>query len=74
LGGTGKNMLAGGLGRRIRAFRLRDVNPHRDIRLTCRIELQLHDEDNVLHVSATLEDGNVLWSSPIYLLTRPQTP
>jgi len=73
LGGPGKNMLAGGLGRRIRAFRLRDVNPHRDIRLTCRIELR-HDEDNVLHVSATLEDGNVLWSSPIYLLTRPQTP
>ena len=66
-------MLAGGLGRRIRAFRLPDVNPHRDVRLTCRIELR-HAEDNVLHISATLEDCNVLWSSPIYLFTRSQTP
>ena len=67
-------MLAGGVGRRTHAFRLPDVKPTPRHPLTCRIELQLHDEDNVLHVSATLEDGNVLWSSPIYLLTRPQTP
>jgi hypothetical protein len=24
-------------------------------------------EDNALYIRATLEDGNVLWSSPIYL-------
>ena len=36
--------------------RLPDVTRYRDIRLTCRTELR-HDEDNVLHVSATLEDG-----------------
>jgi len=49
------------------------VTRYRDIRLTCRTELR-QDEDNVLHVSATLEDGNVLWSSPIYLPTQPQRP
>ena len=58
---------AGGLGRRIRAFRLPDANPHRHVRLSRRIPLR-RDEDNALYVRVTLEDGNVLWSSPIYLL------
>jgi hypothetical protein len=62
---------AGGLGRRIRAFRLPDVNPHRHIRLKRRIALR-KDEDNAVYVRATLEDGNVLWSSPIYLLIGEQ--
>jgi hypothetical protein len=58
---------AGGLGRRIRAFRLPDRNPHHHIRLARRIPLR-RDEDNALYARATLEDGNVLWSSPIYLI------
>lgn len=57
---------AGGLGRRIRVFRLPDTNPHRHVRLTRRVTLR-HDEDNALYIRATLEDGNVIWSSPIYL-------
>ena len=57
---------AGGLGRRIRCFRLPDVNPHRHVRLTRRVPLR-RDEDNALYIRATLEDGNVVWSSPIYL-------
>jgi hypothetical protein len=58
---------AGGLGRRIRAFRLPDTNPHRRIRIERRIPLH-RGEDNALYVRATLEDGNVLWSSPVYLI------
>ncbi|WP_439594353.1 DUF3604 domain-containing protein [Falsiroseomonas sp.] len=58
---------AGGLGRRIRAFRLPDVNPHRAIRLSRRLTLR-RDEDNAFYIRATFEDGNVLWSSPIYVI------
>jgi hypothetical protein len=60
---------AGGLGRRMRTFRLPDANPHRHVRLSRRIPLR-RDEDNALYVRVTLEDGNVLWSSPIYLLVN----
>ena len=60
---------AGGLGRRIRAFRLPDRNPHLAIRQTRRVALR-HGEDNALYIRATLEDGNVLWSSPIYLIRK----
>ena len=60
---------AGGLGRRIRTFRLPDENPHRHVRLSRRIPLR-RDEDNALYVRVTLEDGNVLWSSPIYLIVN----
>jgi hypothetical protein len=60
---------AGGLGRRIRAFRLPDANPHRHVSLRRRIPLR-RDEDNALYIRVTLEDGNVLWSSPIYLIAN----
>ena len=53
---------AGGLRRRIRAFRLPDANPHLHVRLSRRIALR-RDEDNALYVRVTLEDGNVLWST-----------
>ncbi len=58
---------AGGLGRRVRAFRLPDTNPHHTVRHGLRVALR-QDEDNALFIRATLEDGNVLWSSPIYLI------
>jgi hypothetical protein len=58
---------AGGLGRRLRAFRLPDENPHRAIRRILRVPLR-RDGDNALFLRATFEDGNVLWSSPIYLI------
>jgi hypothetical protein len=58
---------AGGLGRRIRAFRLPNANPHRAVRLSRRLPL-CQGADNALYIRATLEDGNVLWSSPIYLI------
>jgi hypothetical protein len=58
---------AGGLGRRIRAFRLPNANPHRAVRLSRRLPLR-QGADNALYIRATLEDGNILWSSPIYLI------
>jgi hypothetical protein len=58
---------AGGLGRRIRAFRLPDANPHRTLRLSRRVALK-QAGDNALYLRITLEDGAVLWTSPIYLI------
>jgi hypothetical protein len=59
---------AGGLGRRIRAFRLPDVNPHRAAAQSRRVALT-PAADNAFYIRATFEDGNVLWSSPIYAIT-----
>ena len=58
---------AGGLGRRIRVFRLPEENPHNRLRLERRIPL-VKGRDNALYVRITLEDGHVIWSSPIYLV------
>jgi hypothetical protein len=57
---------AGGLGRRVRLFRLPESNPHRRMTVARSIELK-PEGDNPLYVRATLEDGHVAWSSPIYL-------
>ncbi|MDE0309769.1 MAG: DUF3604 domain-containing protein [Acidiferrobacterales bacterium] len=56
----------GGIDRRIRVFRLPDVNPNNSERLERRIRLH-NDRDNALYVRITLEDGHVAWSSPIYV-------
>lgn len=58
---------AGGLGRRIRTFRLPDANPHLGLRLSRRVALK-PSGDNALYLRVTLEDGAVLWTSPIYLI------
>jgi hypothetical protein len=57
---------AGGIGRRIRLFRLPDRNPHRSLRLSRRIRLR-DVGDNALYVCLTQEDGHLIWSSPIYI-------
>ena len=57
---------AGGIGRRIRVFRLPDENPHRQLRLSRRIPLK-STGDNALYVCLTQEDGHLAWSSPIYV-------
>ena len=57
---------AGGLGRRIRAFRLPDANPH----LACAFERDIAiapQGDTPVYVRVTLENGHQAWSSPIYL-------
>lgn len=60
---------AGGLGRRIRVFRLPDANPHRRFRLERQVPLQ-DAGDNALFLRATLESGAVIWSSPVYLIRQ----
>jgi len=57
---------AGGIGRRIRVFRLPDENPYRRLKLSRRIRLE-KTGDNALHVCLTQEDGHLIWSSPIYV-------
>ena len=56
----------GGIERRIRVFRLPDVNPHTALTFERRIALR-DDGDNALYVRVTHEDGHYAWSSPIYL-------
>lgn len=58
-------MKAGGLERKLRAFRLPEDNPHRT--LSSELEITLKpDGDNPLWVCVTTEDGFQAWSSPIY--------
>ena len=57
----------GGIKRQIRVFRLPDENHERRARLERRIDLE-HDHDNALYACITQEDGNLIWSSPIYII------
>jgi hypothetical protein len=60
---------AGGIRRRIRVFRMPDENPHHHIRIERDIEL-VDGHDNALYVCIVQEDGNLAWSSPIYVFRR----
>jgi hypothetical protein len=66
IGGDDLVFDAGGIGRRIRVFRLPDENPHRTLQLSRRIRLR-QQRDNALYVCVTQEDGHLIWSSPIYV-------
>ncbi len=57
---------AGGIGRRIRIFRLPDDNAHRRVSIERRMALK-EVGDNALYVCLTQEDGHRIWSSPIYI-------
>ncbi|MCZ6488365.1 MAG: DUF3604 domain-containing protein [Gammaproteobacteria bacterium] len=57
---------AGGLGRKLRVYRLPDENPHKAVSIERKIAL-VDDRDNALYVRITQEDGHVIWSSPIYV-------
>ncbi len=56
---------AGGLGRKVRFFRLPAENPHRRMAVARSIEIKPKG-DNPIFVRLTQEDGHVAWSSPIY--------
>jgi hypothetical protein len=58
---------AGGLGRRIRVFRLPDQNTHRSVEIERQISL-VNGRDNALYIRIIQEDGHVIWSSPIYVI------
>ncbi len=57
---------AGGLGRRIRVFRLPDKNRYQRVELERRIAL-VNDRDNAVYIRIVQEDGHLIWSSPIYV-------
>jgi hypothetical protein len=59
---------AGGIGRRIRVFRMPDVNENRKLRIERTISLR-SKRDNALYVCLTQEDGHLVWSSPIYIFS-----
>jgi hypothetical protein len=58
----------GGIKRRLRVFRLPDDNPTRAVKFERRISLT-DRHDNALYVCVTQEDGHLVWSSPIYLIS-----
>jgi len=49
---------------------LPDANPHRRFVLEQEIPLT-GGRDNPLHVCVTTEDGHQAWSSPIYVVPKP---
>ncbi len=57
----------GGIDRRIRVYRLPDVNPYYSISLKRQFELN-PNQDDAFYVRVTFEDGHYAWSSPIYLI------
>lgn len=60
---------AGGIKRRIRVFRMPDANPHHHVDIEREVAL-VDDHDNALYVCLVQEDGNLAWSSPIYVVPR----
>lgn len=61
---------AGGLERRLRVFRLPDVNPACSFEFERVVEIA-PEGDTPIYVRVTLENGHQSWSSPIYLYRRP---
>ena len=59
-------MEAGGLERRLRIFRLPEVNPHCSLQRDVEVTLKPRG-DNPLWVCVTTEDGFQAWSSPIFV-------
>jgi hypothetical protein len=57
---------AGGIKRQIRVFRLPEDNPHRRLQIERRVKLASVG-DNAFYVCMTLEDGHLVWSSPVYV-------
>jgi hypothetical protein len=57
---------AGGLGRRLRLFRLPDRNDTWRMRFAQPVRLR--PGDNPLYIRLTQEDGHQAWSSPIYMI------
>lgn len=58
---------AGGIGRRVRVFRLPDDNGAMRLDVERRIALK-SGADDALYVCLTQEDGHQVWSSPIYVI------
>lgn len=62
-------MEAGGLARKLRVFRLPEINPYREMVAQAEVFLKPIG-DNPLWVCVTTEDGFQAWSSPIFLYNK----
>lgn len=60
---------AGGIKRRIRVFRMPDENAHHHVDIEREVAL-VDGHDNAFYVCLVQEDGNLAWSSPIYVVGR----
>jgi hypothetical protein len=57
-----------GIKRRMRVFRMPDVNDTFSVKLSRRIPR--NQTEDAIYICITLEDGNLVWSSPTYLLRQ----
>ncbi|MGP1678601.1 MAG: DUF3604 domain-containing protein [Burkholderiales bacterium] len=58
---------AGGINRRVRIYRLPDVNVHK--RMKAKVRVPLHaGKDNAIYLRATTETGFYVFSSPVYVV------
>ena len=64
---------AGGLEKRLRVFRLPDLNSYRHLVLRRRIPIRKAG-DTRPYICVTQEDGHRAWSSPLYLFRNRQSP
>ena len=58
---------AGGLGRRVRVYRLPENNGMDSFEAQIEVPLDAHGDD-AIYVRAMTEDGHLAWSSPVYLI------
>ena len=69
LGPRGRRWNLGGLGQRLSVYRLPPADGPRDLSFAFRPRPdQLHPGDNPLYVHVVQEDGQMAWSSPVYLV------
>jgi hypothetical protein len=68
LGLEDRTIEAGGLGKRIRAFRLPDGGVKSPFAFTHPFRAAAGERDTALYVRVTQEDGHQAWSSPIYFI------
>ena len=59
----------GGLRKRIEVYRLPSESASRQFAFSVSLT-ELHDGDNPIYIHMTQEDGQMAWSSPIYLTKR----
>ena len=63
---------AGGLGRRLRVYRLPDEGSAASMRISHEVaDTAAADGDIAVYIRVTQEDGHQAWSSPIYLIKPP---
>jgi hypothetical protein len=64
---------AGGLGRKVRVFRLPERLETRDFASTMLVPLHADGRDTPIWLRVTTEDGHRLWTSPVYVLGAPSS-